>query len=695
MPVTRRQSGKLPASVRKDCDDKPLDLTEEYSFSDELSELTDSDSNNDMPIAKRRKPSTKSPKKTTARSKRSSTRNVFDGLPLDILHEILRLVPPADLINFACISKGFWTTLSSLHSQGIWRASRVNTMLFKKIEIPDPPSHVSERRWAYLLFGQPRCFTCNAPRIHNIAFQLLRRACTACMKKNLVWSNKFSSVFDGYDEKILDFIPYTNVGGSAHGHSSTSRFYWKADVDAIARQHGDLVKNVRMRKPGAPNQPALFEGNRVKVVLEMTELPLKMKIWAENVQKQKVVAAQEDRAERSKEVVSRLTRMGWNPDEIQDATVYDVEKTIHRPKSLTDRSWKLLLAKLEVIRDEGIERREAARIQTLKQLLRESFLAAYRHWKSSLPPLQWALLPGEAEIWGLPETLATRELATTASSIQLDDSLLAGWASQLPTMTARWVEQRKERIVSLIPSPTSTTDASTALSLVLKEPSTNVDSVCVFTCSNLLCQYTHRLFGRPEQYLPLVGVDEAVAHWCHASMKTHHCRDATDLVFSSRGSEAFAALVHAANMHVDTKTVSEMDAAGMSFVCMSCPIHHEQGCSGRNVMGWRQCILHYTMSTHNEPEWQLVHQDNAPQIVLLNNQPNPYQWCRNGWACMRCPEHISKQLERPAVEEHLQTRHNIAAGDAQVGVDLFWLAIYPRPDLPSRILAMGEQLPVP
>lgn len=44
------------------------------------------------------------------------------------------------------------------------------------------------------------------------------------------------------------------VGGFAHGHASSSNFYWKADIEEMAKKMAVLVHNVYMCKPGAKKQ---------------------------------------------------------------------------------------------------------------------------------------------------------------------------------------------------------------------------------------------------------------------------------------------------------------------------------------------------------------------------------------------------------------------------------------------------------
>ncbi|KAI0344170.1 hypothetical protein BDW22DRAFT_1355477 [Trametopsis cervina] len=629
--------------------------------SDESSELMDSGNRGDgaVPVAKHAKP---------ARRRKSRAKNVVVELPLDVLYEILQLVPPDDLLSVARTSRLFWSILSSSHSQGLWRASRKNERLFDKIEIPDPPSHVTERRWAYLLFGRLRCHSCDAPWCYNIMFSLLRRSCLTCMEKNLVLSSELSSVSRHYDKRILDFIPYVDFPADSHlqEHTADTRFYWKDDVYAMIQQHGRLVNNVRMGKRGALNRLALFEASRVKLVLEMKEFDSKMRSWIANLQE-----------EQCEEIRRRLALLGWTPDEIRDASL---DADMYRITLLTNRSWNLLLTTLE-------HRREAWRIKALMGRLKPFFATVYQRWLSSTPPLQCALFPNTTQICRMPETVAMMKTVASLPSNPSDDDLLTltGWVSQLPALTARWVEKRKEEMVSLIPSTTLTTDALSAWFSYVKKSHTDVHSVCVFRCTTTIYLRDVEWHQQAAPYPVFIGVDEAVAHSCYPDI--FHTND-EKFEFSLGGTEAYAALVRTAGVPVDRHIALSMDIAEVSFVCMNCPVYCVQGYIGRNVMGWRQCISHYADSTHEAPAWQLVKKDDAPRVVVLDNRKPQYT---DGWACMRCSEHVITQSARATVEEHLQTKHNIAARDVQEGVDLFWFPRRPRPDLPPRILVLDEQ----
>jgi hypothetical protein len=62
------------------------------------------------------------------------------------------------------------------------------------------------------------------------------------------------------------------VGGWSHGHSSSSKFYWKSDVYAMAEMLGLYEKNLYMRKPGAKQALENFKVGRqaqVRTILEV------------------------------------------------------------------------------------------------------------------------------------------------------------------------------------------------------------------------------------------------------------------------------------------------------------------------------------------------------------------------------------------------------------------------------------------
>ena len=112
-----------------------------------------------------------------------------------------------------------------------------------------------------------------------------------CVQSSLVVESKFPLKFPDYERKILDYTVHTNgerpapylsqlfntysyyvVGGWAHGHPSSSKFYWASDVDDIGHQIARLNNDVHMRKPGASKALSNFYTARLALVEHVVQV---------------------------------------------------------------------------------------------------------------------------------------------------------------------------------------------------------------------------------------------------------------------------------------------------------------------------------------------------------------------------------------------------------------------------------------
>lgn len=107
---------------------------------------------------------------------------------------------------------------------------------------------------------------------------------------SLIYSSHFATAFPNYDDAILNLIPYTHscvsfivcgcghntyseiVGGWAHGHSTTSKFYWIPDIHDMAVKLGAFRKNIHMGKPGAKKTLKDFEQARAELVKSIPQV---------------------------------------------------------------------------------------------------------------------------------------------------------------------------------------------------------------------------------------------------------------------------------------------------------------------------------------------------------------------------------------------------------------------------------------
>jgi hypothetical protein len=66
-----------------------------------------------------------------------------------------------DLFNLSKTCKMFNSILHDVSARSVWKLARLNTLLFKHLRIPIPPSGVAESHWAALLLGRRRCWVRN------------------------------------------------------------------------------------------------------------------------------------------------------------------------------------------------------------------------------------------------------------------------------------------------------------------------------------------------------------------------------------------------------------------------------------------------------------------------------------------------------------------------------------------------------
>ena len=109
------------------------------------------------------------------------------------MYKIFSALGPKDIINLSRTSKIFRDTLLTRNATTVWKAAR------EREDAPDCPPFLSEPQWAVLLFGylcqvskdfdiynKPNPFVyqiCGAKNIQRVDFQLLRRVCVACKKR--------------------------------------------------------------------------------------------------------------------------------------------------------------------------------------------------------------------------------------------------------------------------------------------------------------------------------------------------------------------------------------------------------------------------------------------------------------------------------------------------------------------------------
>ncbi|KAJ7105396.1 hypothetical protein C8R43DRAFT_1165696 [Mycena crocata] len=675
MSATRRQSGRLAklalspqtedgAKISSKSAASPVKSKRETSQDDLLSEDSEEESEPESDYEKRpakRQKLKKAPSTNVRKGARKSAANktcYITELPLDVLKEIFsHLGGPKDLIMLSRTNHLFRDHLLSKEVASVWRVARENA------DGPDPPSDLSEQRWAHLLYAEARCQSCNANNIQRVDFGLRRRACTKCLKANLVVTSSFKRHFPELEKTILDLIPYTNIGGFAHGHASSSNFYWKPDIEEMIGKLAVLDSDVHRRVPGARKKLEDFTAERIAFVETVVNHAAICRDWS------RILATRRGEENRSKlqqrytAIEHRFKQLGYTAKDISGIRY---QNSVNQAAPLTDRIWKKIFPVLEPIVQEYKEKRLKAEKEGRVRARSRLAQTVYNDYKKTLSPSQWRYLPGLYDILQLPafDTVVDSPIEMTIEATHFKEAL-----DHLPGFIVSWIPARKTELVQLIEKAQIAADpgpsGAPSPAKVYSNQSVSLDlATAVFTCGRR-CQYP----GRPS----LIGWDGAAGHTCHQSRYAwSYGGDAeatsveTILEFSSPGSVAAASLIKLTGLDEKRATCADMDKRDLRVLCMTCPPkngpNHRQSFP---ILSWRAAVAHF-MSAHSStptPMWQLL--DTAEtQKARADEGPDPTL----SWTCNHCPTYFEDCQKFADVVDHVKAIHAIA--DPKAPTDL-------------------------
>ncbi|KAJ7185467.1 hypothetical protein C8R46DRAFT_379942 [Mycena filopes] len=576
------------------------------------------------------------------------------AIPLDVVLEIFGYLEPKDIIHLSRTNHLFRSHLLSPESSGVWKAAR------EKMDGPDPHADFSEQRWAHLLYGHARCQSCGTNNVHQVNFVLRRRACAKCQKANLVVTSSFASRFPDLDIKILDLLPYTNVGGFARGRSSKSNFYWRTDIEEMAETVAAYELDVEVCVDGAEKKLEDFIAERVALVDAVVKHAAVCSNWAKEVAGRRRQEAYIKANERFNLIKQRLITLGHDEEDIN--AIAHRRTSVSQSTPLTDRVWNKLLGELEpLIRTRKAERFEAAR----KHCVHNRTLVAgqiYNEYKKTLVPDQWRFLPGLYDVCQLPVFRTVLD-APGDASVELADFEEA--AGALPAFTSTWPTAHKDEILQLIkdaPGLHHDPSSNTPLSAL---------ATIIFKCEQPSCR------SRFEPNSILIGWNAAVSHRCvdngHYAFGNFLQPASVETIvgFSERGSRAVAALVSLAGLDEKQTTTAEMDALELRFLCLTCHPQTIDKTDNYLAMSWREAVSHFTASSwlHEDPVWHKLTPAETQQVI---NDEGPDQTL--SWACNHCSHYLNDYDTFDSVVDHVKASHAIAdpspPSDLFRGVDL-------------------------
>ncbi|KAJ2918291.1 hypothetical protein MD484_g2082, partial [Candolleomyces efflorescens] len=253
-------------------------------------------------------------KNAPAGKRRKSSECILADLPLDLLLELLKYIPPLDLANLSYTSKSFWKTLTDPVAANMWKAAR------KPYKAPDPPRDFSEPRWAELLFGT-LCQTCGGNCQRAVDWHLRKRYCLACEKLHLVSDVRFKSAFPGRKIEILDYLPFTRHGPSTKGwrqHSDNLKieYFWREDIEVSLRQFEKLASRETEEGEEALEAWTKKREERVAWIFKMAPIWSKWDFQLDELEKEE---KEYNKRKRVEGVKARLLEMGYEQVDIDKA----------------------------------------------------------------------------------------------------------------------------------------------------------------------------------------------------------------------------------------------------------------------------------------------------------------------------------------------------------------------------------------
>ncbi|KAG1731967.1 uncharacterized protein EDB91DRAFT_701462 [Suillus paluster] len=405
-------------------------------------------------------------------SGRRKTLSLIVTMPIDVLFEIFGLLEPADLLHLSRTNKAFRTVLLCSNAISVWKAARAN-----RGGVPDCMPGMSEVKWANLLFGGSRCHVCGAKGIQRIDFGIGQRVCTSCLKKNLVFEGSWKSKFPDFDPIIMNLIPFTNIGGWAHGHASGSKFFWSADVLKMAQQLGARHKDVHMFKPGAKEALKDFKQSREEYVNAVVHHAKVCYIWINKDRERHRLDVSELRSQNEDLIKARLVHLGHDAKDVRRMLDCDSYGT---DKELTDARWKFLLPRIERKLSELKEEWRLGEQRQVSSIRRGHLMDMLNN---HVRQMRWGIIPPREDFLKLCDIAECINGPPTGNQ-ESDIEPCRALADIIPEFCAEYIHQTKAALTRLLALSTEDT-------LILQSQPTDANddalqlATSVFQCSGL------------------------------------------------------------------------------------------------------------------------------------------------------------------------------------------------------------------
>ncbi|KAF9267013.1 hypothetical protein L218DRAFT_955489 [Marasmius fiardii PR-910] len=371
------------------------------------------------------------------RGRRGLLEKLAREAPLDILLEIYIYLEPQDILNLSRTSKELREYLLKHSSSPIWRKARENCS-----DLPPLPCDLNEPQYASLLFDN-FCYSCLRSPCDNIIWECRVRCHKGCMNELFLAQDEYEDLHQDVD--LSDICTVTRVTPCYNGTLQKGYYddYWPVPiVERLLSQY----KEIRSDKSAVKD----WTSQRRQDLESIREHAEQCRIWEKNRRGKHQTEQQTLRNKRRKEIIKRLSALGWGPKELKHREFLS-HPLVKQSKPVTERVWNNLEPQL-------VECLQALKEKRLGIECRGSLLSRYGLLKNAYdektggdvlgvyPPIAEFILNGadykviDDMIWKTPHR---QRLVKSQFISALQEFDIVGF-------TQKWVQEKSQELEKLL-----------------------------------------------------------------------------------------------------------------------------------------------------------------------------------------------------------------------------------------------------
>ncbi|RXW15572.1 hypothetical protein EST38_g10286 [Candolleomyces aberdarensis] len=380
----------------------------------------------------------------------------FIDLPLDILCEIFKLLPPLSLLQLARTAKSCRKFLMSRASKSFW------TCALSDVEaLPPCPDDMSEPHYVHLMFSND-CHDCLRPLSElmedgdelHLYLEARTQLCRACSLKHF---KRWGDLPEGVTLALSEFVLATTNRLTKDELKDSNKYSRHREPQRVLNQRTRfhvktaLALHSEYQKIKGTKAKKAWKDNQRKLWVTKEEHANACKVYFDKAEEIAKVRDGELRVQRIERVREKLMDLGWG-EELK-FTVGKLPSEVYDwcysspAKELTDKEW-------ESVKDQivsSMERTREARLKIdIRKLLKQRIVTwvkpAYVSFFFSQPPN--TLIPTFHEVC-LTEAFRT-PLCTLPLDQKLSADLFESAIAQLPAFAEEWRNHRIEQVLTLV-----------------------------------------------------------------------------------------------------------------------------------------------------------------------------------------------------------------------------------------------------